>query len=497
MGWQRRIQGARSFEEAPRIEEIGNAAGAPRGARRKISDGCSHLTGACQTTSLPGEGKAGALQKPTRAPASCTRSWINLVGAASLIGATLVLARFNLSVTTIVLITLTVPAVTIVILENLFIKSRIAFRPVRATGYVAAPIGLPPSQRVILKVVGVAASIGAMAAIYWLFPVYRDGGAKDLFLLAERLLIPFLLLAPLYIWYVDKKSEAPEDGYFHIGLLLTGSWPLADRHVVQQHCLQWLVKAFFLPLMLGIYVSQIVWLSQHPIEKALGPFLAEPTAANWFGVYRFLYSYLFIIDVGVACIGYALTLKLFDSEIRSAEPTLLGWVTCVLCYAPFWGLIGQQYLKYGGNNRWEVWLADWPAVKVTWSLLILILLGIYAWATVQFGIRFSNLTHRGILTNGPYRWLKHPAYVSKNASYWLMSLPFLAAGEFAEGLRLSLLLVGVNLVYYLRARTEEAHLMVDPIYRQYMRFMRNNDVFAFLRSFMRRMPALVRNHARK
>ena len=212
-------------------------------------------------------------------------------------------------------------------------------------------------------------SIVALAAIYWLFPIYRDGGAKDLFLLAERLLIPFMLLTPLYIWYVDKKSEGPEDGYFHVGLLFTRSWRLADRELVRQHCLQWLVKAFFLPLMLGIYVNQIVWLSQHPIENALAPFLAEPNAANWFRLYHFLYSYLFIIDVGVACIGYALTLKLLDFEVRSAEPTLLGWVVCVLCYAPFWGLVGQQYLRYGGGNRWEVWLADWPAVKVVWSLL--------------------------------------------------------------------------------------------------------------------------------
>ena len=39
--------------------------------------------------------------------------------------------------------------------------------------------------------------------------------------------------------------------------------------------------------------------------------------------------------------------------------------------------------------------------------------------------RFSNLTHRGIITNGPYRYSKHPAYLAKNLSWWLVSMPFM------------------------------------------------------------------------
>jgi protein-S-isoprenylcysteine O-methyltransferase Ste14 len=250
--------------------------------------------------------------------------------------------------------------------------------------------------------------------------------------------------------------------------------------------------------MLGMYAGQMVWLSQHPVEAALGPFLAEPNAANWLHFHQFLYGYLFVIDVGVGCIGYALTLKLLDSEVRSAEPTLLGWVVCVICYAPFWGLIGQQYLKYGGTDRWEAWLADWAAMKVLWSLLILSLVGIFVWSTVQFGIRFSNLTHRGIVTNGPYRWTKHPAYLSKNVTFWLMSLPFLATGGVAESVRLSLLLIGANILYYWRAKTEESHLMIDPTYRQYRQFMHDNDMFAIVRRGLgRRIPPSVRDLFRK
>jgi hypothetical protein len=60
---------------------------------------------------------------------------------------------------------------------------------------------------------------------------------------------------------------------------------------------------------------------------------------------------------------------------------------------------------------------------------LVLLTGIYAWATVAFGFRFSNLTHRGILTHGPYAWTKHPAYVSKNLFWWCAVLPFLSVGR--------------------------------------------------------------------
>ncbi|HBR82737.1 MAG TPA: protein-S-isoprenylcysteine methyltransferase, partial [Erythrobacter sp.] len=60
-----------------------------------------------------------------------------------------------------------------------------------------------------------------------------------------------------------------------------------------------------------------------------------------------------------------------------------------------------------------------------WGALLVALTGVYAWATFAFGLRFSNLTYRGVLTNGPYRFTRHPAYVSKNLFWWAAVLPFL------------------------------------------------------------------------
>ena len=95
----------------------------------------------------------------------------------------------------------------------------------------------------------------------------------------------------------------------------------------------------------------------------------------------------------------------------------------------------------------------------------------------MFGCRFSNLTHRGILTNGPYRWTKHPAYISKNLAWWLTFVPFIISQNLADSLRRSALLLLWNFVYYLRARTEEAHLSQDPQYLAYAEFIRHRGIF--------------------
>ena len=108
--------------------------------------------------------------------------------------------------------------------------------------------------------------------------------------------------------------------------------------------------------------------------------------------------------------------------------------------------------------------------------MIVALVFIYAWATVIFGIRFSNLTHRGIVTNGPYRYFRHPAYLSKNICWWLIHLPFLSTVDSATALQNCALLLMVNGIYYLRARTEELHLEADERYQAYSAWIERHGI---------------------
>lgn len=78
-----------------------------------------------------------------------------------------------------------------------------------------------------------------------------------------------------------------------------------------------------------------------------------------------------------------------------------------------------------------------------------------------------------MLTNGPYAFTRHPAYLSKNLFWWCSTLPFLVTtGSLLEAVRNTVFLGCVSGIYYWRARTEEAHLLAeDAKYRAYHAWM--------------------------
>jgi protein-S-isoprenylcysteine O-methyltransferase Ste14 len=189
---------------------------------------------------------------------------------------------------------------------------------------------------------------------------------------------------------------------------------------------------------------------------------------------------VYALDVLYATMGYILSLRVFDSHVRSAEPTLFGWVIALECYDPFWRAMSSKlYLHYEGIG-FETWLRDVPTVQWAWAIVILVMETIYLFATFSFGIRFSNLTNRGIFTNGPYRFSKHPAYVAKNISWWMTTVPFISHGDVAQTIKSSIALAGVSTVYFWRARTEERHLSRDPDYVAYATWMNEHGMLRFL-----------------
>jgi protein-S-isoprenylcysteine O-methyltransferase Ste14 len=177
-------------------------------------------------------------------------------------------------------------------------------------------------------------------------------------------------------------------------------------------------------------------------------------------------------------VGYLCTLRLFNCHIRSTEPTLKGWVVCIACYPPFWGLLYERYVTYDDQYYWGDYFTIGAYGDLVWGSMIIALVIVYVWATVSFGARFSNLTNRGIITSGPYRFTKHPAYISKNISWWLISVPFIAHSDVLDSLKMCVLLLMVNGIYYLRAKTEEAHLSLDPAYVEYEQWMARHGPLA-------------------
>lgn len=334
----------------------------------------------------------------------------------------------------------------------------------------------PSWPRTFVKFAGLLASIALVALAYCLVPEYHGdlyGNYRDFLRL---LIVPWIALAIPYIYWVDRRMRQPRDGYWQMGMLVTMRWNALDRGVLVQHLLGWTIKGYFLALMFSYMCGDLKWL-------LLFDFGSLTAFAS---IYEFAYRFVFFLDVGIATLGYLMSFRLTDTHLRSAEPTLLGWAVTLACYEPFWSLVGRRYLPYDTGYPWGAWLAYRPALYAAWGSAILALSAIYVWATVSFGARFSNLTHRGIITSGPYRWTRHPAYLAKNLSWWMISVPFMPRGDVGETIARCAMLLGVNLLYYLRAKTEERHLSRDPAYVQYALWVEQHGLLRFVK----RLPLL-------
>jgi len=293
------------------------------------------------------------------------------------------------------------------------------------------------------------------------------------------------LSIPYVIW-LDRYFIDPRDGAYAFGQWVVGG--AAGKPApgeIANHLRSWAVKGFFLAFMISIvpgnFAGAINW---SPATIFAGP-------AN---LAHYLIALLFMIDVTLATVGYMLTCKPLDAHIRTANPLLTGWLAALMCYPPFVMMgIGGPLDYHQGTAEWTQWLAGHDLLLSIWAGILVSLTGIYAWATVVFGLRFSNLTHRGIITHGPYRWTRHPAYVDKNLFWWFSIMPFLTtSGSWLDAVRNCALLGLTNAVYYWRAKTEEEHLGTDPDYVAYSDWMERHSPLSHLYRWVRRLLPMGR-----
>lgn len=346
-------------------------------------------------------------------------------------------------------------------------------------------------ERSAIKLLGLLGCFGLGAALYWTFPEYGLAQEKPKdsfyygFYVTLNFMWPWLLaFAPPYILYTDSRMREPQDGYWNLGMLLSGHVQGRDWNKLRELILGWLVKIFFLPLMFLFFSGKVKWAVTEVVPfGSVGEFwdmLTSTDSAVILKFYHFIHTFIMMFDVAYGAIGYAMTFRLFDSHIRTAEPTMFGWVVAIMCYKPFWeSVFSGHYFRYNDGQTWELF-RHMPYLQIFVSMTALVLFTMYVWSTVSFGLRFSNLTHRGIITHGPYRWFKHPAYISKNTAWWFMFMPFAAQMNWADALRSSLLLLGVNAIYLVRALTEERNLGQDPGYRAYQAYMYEHGLYARL-----------------
>ena len=320
----------------------------------------------------------------------------------------------------------------------------------------------------LTKLAGLWATWGMIAFFYAMMRYYWEGNYAFSMDLLTRVAPWLLLVSVPYMLWLDRRMIEPRDGCYQFGRWLIAPGAAVDARAIGHHLRAWAVKGFFTAFMLSIVPGNFAALATVSMTEVLAnPYMTGLWALNL----------LYLIDVHIATVGYILTLKPLDAHIRTANPYGMAWVAALICYPPFVLMSGGP-LDYQVNGAdWGYWLRGHDTLLMLWGVVLALLIAVYSWATMAFGIRFSNLTHRGIITHGPYRFTRHPAYVAKNLSWWVGSMPFLVtAGGFVEAARNTVLLAVVSGVYYWRAKTEEKHLLGDPAYVAYWNWAQDNAI---------------------
>ncbi len=321
----------------------------------------------------------------------------------------------------------------------------------------------------VTKLVGLWGTWAIIAGLYCLGRWYWDGQYLFAMHVLTGAIGPMVVLSVPYVLWLESRLKNPRDHAWHFGAFLLGQdgW---NAEQLRKHCRSWAIKGFFGAFMISILPPGFA----NVVNADFGVVLHDPVQLG-----NSLFELLFVIDVQIGTVGYLLTFRPLDSHIRSGNPFLAGWVAALLCYPPVvYGFMGNGgIIQYEVNTPgWGYWLQGQTALLWIWAGMLVFLTAVYAWATMAYGIRFSNLTYRGVVTNGPYRFTRHPAYLSKNTFWWLSVLPFLVtSGSMVDMVRNTVFLGAVSAIYYWRARTEEAHLLAeDEKYRAYHAWMEDH-----------------------
>lgn len=274
----------------------------------------------------------------------------------------------------------------------------------------------------------------------------------------------FFALIPYYIYYKSPSKARIVFWYFWKII----QWNNQIEEKEKTALLAWVVKIFFAPLM-------IVWVSKHIFDIINNLYLVSQNInlvskdfLLFFNSYFFwtAFSLILFIDVVFFTLWYLLEAPFLKNTIKSVEPTLIWWAVAILCYPPF--------NTHVSNLIW--WFStDFPQFENIWihislNICILILMALYSWASLALGLKASNLTNRWIVTSGPYKYIRHPAYICKNLAWLLGGIPMIYLSSQNPDIPTVSVLIWLfwwAFVYYLRAMTEEIHLSMDPDYREY------------------------------
>ncbi len=305
----------------------------------------------------------------------------------------------------------------------------------------------------------------------------------------------YIIFAPIFLFLIKPKTiyashsievmnyllkiikrDGLEKDYNSVDFI---KW-LTPTYKQKQSIILYFIKFFFAPQLILWSVGHFVdfkdtlkvllhfnnALSAHPIKDTA---LIIAKYRNL--IYLTLFHILYFFDCFVFTIGYCTELTILKNRIRTVEMSALGLFFCLACYPPF-NKISSYFVPWN-HSETALTLSFSPLSVANWIMYIgaLILIFIYVSASIALFTKASNLTNRGTVSIFPYNIVRHPAYATKIGLWCFTSIImikfFVLRGDF-KTLILYLICMSIwSFIYYMRAITEERHLMLDPEYRAY------------------------------
>ncbi len=318
------------------------------------------------------------------------------------------------------------------------------------------PIASPDLRTASASLASNLALVWAATAVYLTHPYFLRFYSDDARFFLLGLAVSYSVLSPalfLSFRYSGVSSHGLKVLRALWRSLMTGSlsWSPEERLSV----LLTAVRAFFIPLMANAVIGHT-----HQIGYRMS-LLQNDSADRDLDLYYVVLAMMFMVDTLVFLLGYMIESPRISNHVRSVDSSASGWLATMSCYSPFSGV---TMLMIPWDPTYEIVMPA-GAFRDFIMVSVVVLTAVTLGAVAVLGLKASNLTHRGVVTSGPYAVVRHPIYSLKLLSWFVIAVPTLS-------LTSTIGLAMWGLIYVARAATEERHLRQDPDYIAYVKRVR-------------------------